>query len=82
MTDEMMVAQRQWLPNYSKADLDAAGKRLAAHEKAGTRVKLIKTEGAARVHTKTVKEMAADKEKARKNAQAADKGNMTKAATR
>ena len=31
----------------------------------------------ARLHTKTVEEMAAQKEEARKNAQAADKGKMT-----
>ena len=78
LTDEMLVAQRQWLPNYSRAAIDAAAKRLSAHEKAGTRVKLVKTQGAARVHTKTVQEMAANKEKARKNAQAADKAGMTK----
>ncbi|MEM6855079.1 MAG: alpha-galactosidase [Planctomycetota bacterium] len=28
MTDEMLLAQRQWLPNYRKADLDAAAKRM------------------------------------------------------
>ena len=80
MTDEMLVAQRQWLPNYKRSDIDAAAKSLATHEKTGTRVKLVKTEGAARVHTKTVKEMAADKAAARKNAGAADKAGMTKTA--
>ncbi len=34
-------------------------------------------QGMARLHTKTVEEMAAQKEEARKNAQAADKGKMT-----
>jgi alpha-galactosidase len=34
-------------------------------------------EGMARLHTKTVEEMAAQREEARKNAQAADKGKMT-----
>ena len=38
------------------------------------------TEGAARVHTKTVAEMVARRRQARANAQAADKGKMTKAA--
>ncbi|MEM1097429.1 MAG: alpha-galactosidase [Planctomycetota bacterium] len=28
LADEMLVAQRKWLPNYAKADLDAAAKRL------------------------------------------------------
>jgi alpha-galactosidase len=80
MTDEMLVAQRQWLPNYKPADLDAAAERLADHERLGTRVKLRQTQGAARLHTKTVEEMAAAKEESRRNAQAADKGNMTVAA--
>jgi alpha-galactosidase len=77
LTDEMLVAQRQWLPNYKAADIDAAAKRLADHEKAGTRVKTVVTEGAARLKTKSVEEMQKDKETARSNAQAADKGKMT-----
>ncbi|MEM6392405.1 MAG: alpha-galactosidase [Planctomycetota bacterium] len=28
MTDEMLVAQKPWLPNYAKAEFDAAAKRL------------------------------------------------------
>ena len=43
----------------------------------GTRVKLVETQGAARLHTKTVEEMAADRPP-RPNAGAADKGKMTK----
>ena len=78
MTDEMLVAQAQWLPQYA-AEIPHAKTRLADHEKAGTRVKLRKTEGAARVATKTVEEMARDKAAARSNADAADKGKMTKA---
>ena len=39
----------------------------------GTLIPPIVTEGAARLHTKTVEEMAADKEAARKNAAEADK---------
>jgi alpha-galactosidase len=80
MTDHLLVAQREWLPNYSKAAIDACAARLKAHEAAGTRVKLIKTEGAARLHIKTVEEMAANKAAARANAGAADKGKMTKSA--
>ena len=80
MTDEMLVAQRAWLPNYASKDLDAARGRLVSHEKNGTRVKLRKTQGAARLKTKTVKEMARGKAEARKNAAAADKAGMTKAA--
>jgi alpha-galactosidase len=77
MTDEMLVAQRQWLPNYKAADIDAAAQRLADHERNGTRVKLKQTQGAARLHTKTVEEMARDRAAARANAGAADKGKMT-----
>ena len=77
MTDEMLVAQRQWLPNYQPSDIDDAEARLRDHEKNGTRVELRQTRGAARLHTRTVEEMAAEREEARRNAQAADKGSMT-----
>ena len=77
MTDEMLVAQAQWLPNYA-ASVALAEQRLADAVQAGTRVKLVETQGAARVHTKTVAEMAADRDAATVNAAAADKGKMTK----
>jgi len=78
MTDEMLVAQAKWLPNF-RTEIPAARKRLAACERNGTRVKLRQTEGAARIRTKTVEEMAADRAESRANASAADKGKMTKA---
>ena len=78
MTDEMLVAQAEWLPQYA-AEVGPAARRLDEAVTNGTRVKLVQTEGAARLHTKTVDEMAADKNEARANAQAADKGKMTKA---
>ncbi len=77
MTDEMLTAQAQWLPQYADS-IPAAQARLDEAVANGTRVEAIVTEGAARLHTKTVEEMAADKEEARRNAAAADKGNMTK----
>ena len=77
MTDEMLTAQAQWLPQYADS-IPAAQARLDEAVANGTRVEAIVTEGAARLHTKTVEEMAADKEEARRNASAADKGNMTK----
>ncbi|HEY3332520.1 MAG TPA: alpha-glucosidase/alpha-galactosidase [Capsulimonadaceae bacterium] len=80
MTDEMLVAQAEWLPQFAAGIADAKAD-LAAHEANGTRVKLIETQGAARLHTKTVDEMAVDKAEARKNAAAADKGKMTKEAS-
>jgi alpha-galactosidase len=77
MTDEMLVAQRKWLPQYAYAIPDAR-KRLRSHEKKGTRVKLRETwKGAARKKTKTVAELARDVASARSNASAADKGKMT-----
>ena len=77
MTDEMLVAQAEWLPQYV-ASIPAAKARLAEHEANGTRVKTMEGfEGMARLHTKTVEEMASQREEARKNAQAADKGKMT-----
>jgi len=76
MTDEMLVAQAKWLPQYAK-EVPGAKKRLEDAEKNGTRVKLIETQGAARLHTKTVEEMTQHAAEARKNAGAADKGKMT-----
>jgi alpha-galactosidase len=79
LTDHLLTAQAQWLPQYA-TEIPAAAARLAQHERAGTRVRLRQTEGAARLHTKTVAEMEADRAAARANAQAADKGGMTEAA--
>ena len=75
----MLAAQAQWLPQYAP-EIPTARQRLQDAEADGTRVRLIRTEGAARVHTKTVEEMGARAAEARANAQAADKGKMTKAA--
>ena len=77
MTDEMLVAQRRWLPQYREAAA-AAAVRLRRHERLGTRVRLLATSGAARLKTRSVKEMAGDRTAARANAAAADKGKMTK----
>ena len=77
MTDEMLVAQAEWLPQY-KDEIPRAAARLAEAAANGTRVKLRETRGAARLAVKTVEEMAQDKATARANAAAADKGKMTK----
>ncbi len=68
MTDEMLVAQAKWLPQYKQA-ISAAKKRLATEKPLGT----CKTKGAARLHTKTIAEMKKDAAKARALAAAADK---------
>jgi alpha-galactosidase len=58
LTDEMLVAQRQWLANYKTGDINAAAARLRKHEADGTRVRLSKTRGAARLQTRSIKEIA------------------------
>lgn len=77
MTDEMLAAQAQWLPQYGDEPARAAA-RLAAAERNGTRVKLRETRGAVRFDALTVEEQARDAAKASANAGAADKGKMTK----
>jgi alpha-galactosidase len=76
LTDEMLVAQAEWLPQY-KGEVSHARQRLVESVQNGTRVKLAQTEGAARLHTRTIEEMALNKSDARANAAAADKGKMT-----
>jgi alpha-galactosidase len=76
LTDEMLIAQSRWLPQY-KGQIAAAKKRLADAVKSGTRARLIKTQGAARIHTRTVREMKRNAAEAKANAAAADKGKMT-----
>ncbi|MCB8945403.1 MAG: alpha-glucosidase/alpha-galactosidase [Ardenticatenaceae bacterium] len=52
MTDEMLVAQAQWLPQY-QAEIPHAQARLAEAEQNGTRVHLQETRGAARLTVKS-----------------------------
>jgi len=61
MTDQMLVAQAKWLPNYPRQAINAARKRLTDHERAGTRVKTRDWAGAARVKPKSVTELRKDK---------------------
>jgi alpha-galactosidase len=77
MTDDMLVAQAQWLPQY-RDEIPRAAQRLEAAVRQGTRVSLRETQGAARLKIKTVEEMRQDREAARSNAAAADKAKMTK----
>ncbi len=71
MTDEMLVATEEWLPQYGEA-IAGARERLADTKN------LIPTNegyrGAARLKVKSVEEMASDKASARENAAKADKG--------
>ncbi|HLI89944.1 MAG TPA: alpha-glucosidase/alpha-galactosidase [Ktedonobacteraceae bacterium] len=75
MTDEMLLAQAQWLPQYQD-EIPRARERLAEAMRNGTRVRTVQTEGAARLHVKTVEEMARSREEARANAAATDKGHL------
>jgi alpha-galactosidase len=77
MTDELLVTQASWLPQYAE-EVPKAQSRLEAHDRAGTRVRVLDDfQGAARLHTRSVEELSAAKEEARRQAQAADKGQMT-----
>src|SRR5690606_11653848 len=54
LTDEMLVAQAQWLPNYSPDAIASAETRLIDHETNGTRVQLRHDwQGAARLPIQT-----------------------------
>ena len=71
MTDEMLIAGEQWLPQYGEA-IAKAKEYFASGDVLPTR----DTQGAVRKHTKSVDEMAEDKEKARKLAEASEKANL------
>ncbi|MFW6335742.1 MAG: alpha-galactosidase [Phycisphaeraceae bacterium] len=63
MADEMLVEQRQWLPQFEAIGAcDEAAERLSAHEKAGTRVERTDWQGAARQKIKSVEELRAEKD--------------------
>ena len=78
MTDEMLVAQAKWLPQY-RGEIPKAKRRLAAAKRArnyrGTR----KTKGAARLKTKTVAELRKKGAAQRRMATAADKAAAQRA---
>jgi len=60
MTDEMLVAQSQWLPQYRR-EVPKARRRLAAAKRKGEYCGTRTWKGAARLHTKTVAEMRAER---------------------
>ena len=79
MVDEMLIAEAEWLPQYAD-EIERAKQRWGKAEADGTLIPPIITQGAARLHTKTVEEMAANKEAARRNAAEADKAKERPAA--
>ena len=78
MTDEMLVAQAKWLPQY-KAEIPKARRRLAAARRKGEYYGTRTWKGAARLHTKSVAEMRKHAAKARRQAAAADKAAAQRA---
>lgn len=80
MTDELLVEEAQWLPQYDKA-IEGAKTRLAEGRRQGTLIPTkVGYEGAARLKTKSVDEMRADRAAADKNAGATDKAKERPAA--
>lgn len=69
MVDEMLVAQEQWLPQYTES-IAAAKKRLTD----GPLLPVRDYEGAARLKVKTLEEMQLDRDAANRNAGESDKG--------
>ena len=72
MVDEMLVAQSQWLPQYRR-QVTSAKARLKSEKPLGT----MKTQGAARLKTRSIAQMQKTTAQSRKDAAASDKGNMT-----
>ncbi len=72
MTDELLIEEAQWLPQYAE-EIERARQRVAKAKEEGRFIPPILTEGAARLHTKTVEEMRLDREAASRNAAEADK---------
>ena len=72
MTDEMLIEEAEWLPQYAD-EIERAKARIERAKADGTFIEPIITEGAARLHTKTVEEMMQDRLAATANAAEADK---------
>ena len=72
MTDEMLMAQEAWLPQY-KEEISRAKIRWEQAALAGKLIAPIVTQGAARLQEKTIEQMASDKQAANRNASIADK---------
>jgi alpha-galactosidase len=79
MTDEMLVAQAKWLPQYAH-EVPAARKRLSDAKRRGEYLGTHKGRGAARLKTKTVAEMRRTAARSRRQAHAADKAADARAA--
>ena len=75
MTDEMLVAQEQWLPQYQTA-ITAAKERLAAAKAAGTLIPVREGfSGTNRLKLRSVQEMSADRKNVTETAGKTDKAH-------
>ncbi len=72
MVDEMLIAQEKWLPQYAQAIRQAK-----ARMEKGDFTPTGDSRGSNRLHTKTVAEMALDKQQARAMSAQADKDRFT-----
>ncbi len=72
LVDDMLIAQERWLPQYADA-IARAKERQAAGGRLPTREGF---EGAARLHTKTVEEMAAARDEATRAAGSSDRATL------
>ena len=75
MTDEMLTAQAQWLPQYQSA-IEAADQRLAKAKENGTYLPVREGfAGTNRLKLRTVEEMAADRDQSSETAGKTDKAH-------
>ncbi len=74
MVDEMLVAQAEWLPQY-KTEIPKARKRLASQKSLAR----FKSNGAARLKTKSIAEMQKNAEEHRRMVAATDKAAAQRA---
>lgn len=74
LTDEMLIAEAQWLPQY-KAEIALAEQRIAKAKKEGTYIKVSsKGAGANKLPERSIAEMEKEKDSVRKMAAASSKG--------
>lgn len=74
LTDEMLIGEVEWLPQY-KDEIESAKQRIAQAKKDGTYLQVFANgAGANKVHEKTIAEMERDKASIRKLAAASSKG--------
>lgn len=78
MTDEMLIAGAKWLPQYAEA-IPSAKKRLATAKRKRQYKGTKKSKGAARIETRSIKDMKKDAATERQRAMASDKAEGQRA---